>query len=329
MTATITSRDQMQQALEQLARLYEGLAALRRQFEPVNPRNFATLAEGHLEEIRRLQHELDEYAGAVAADEHAAPLWLRVVGPAIEYPSAPTSVLTSILDSFRKGVQAVAELLLTGGLTTRPTAQLKRAADFRIVALAPGSLRVGVRLPEPTGEGDAVVAEALDEYLRTAAWVGSEAPEAVLAEQVPDDRRRRLLLTELARLVPRDRGQVERVELSGALLRAARVTGGIALGRPGRTRINRALDGMPGQRLETHVGDLREIDLDRYSFVLRNLETREGEVLQVECQFLEELLEAAKDALDKRVRVSGSRPIDEGRRARALMVSRLEILDER
>ena len=86
---------------------------------------------------------------------------------------------------------------------------------------------------------------------------------------------------------------------------------------------------MPGQRLETHVGDLREIDLDHCSFVLRNLETREGEVLQVECQFLEELLEAAKDALDKRVRVSGSRPIDEGRRARALMVSRLEILDER
>jgi len=136
-----------------------------------------------------------------------------------------------------------------------------------------------------------VVAEALNEYLRTAAWVSSDTPEAVLAEQVPDDRRRRLLLTELARLVPRDRGQVERVELSGALLGRARVTGGIALGRQGKARINRALDGMPEHRLETHVGDLREIDLDRYSFVLRNLDTREGEVLQVECQFLEELLE--------------------------------------
>jgi hypothetical protein len=37
MTAAITSRDGMQQAIEQLARLYEGLASLRREFEAANP----------------------------------------------------------------------------------------------------------------------------------------------------------------------------------------------------------------------------------------------------------------------------------------------------
>jgi len=329
MTATITSRDGMQQALEQLARLYEGLAALRRDVDPLNPRNFATLAEGHLDEIRRLQHELDMYSGALAVDDYAAQLWLRVVGPNIEWQSAPTSVLTSILDAFRKGVQSVAELILTGGLTTRPTATLKRSADFRIVALAPGRLRVGVCLPSEEGEVPAAVAQALTEYLEAAAWVGSEESEAQLEARVPDERRRRLLLTELARLVPRDRGQVEQVEFSGALLRRARVAGAITLSRQGKTRIDGALDRLPQHRVETHVGDLREIDLDKYSFVLRNLETYAGEVLQVECQFLPELLEAAKDALDKRVQITGSRSVDEARRARPLLVSRLEILDER
>ena len=329
MTATITSRDGMQQALEQLARLYDGLAALRRDVEPVNSRNFAMLAEGHLDQIRVLQHELDEYAGAIAVDEHAAPLWLRVVGPNIEWQSAPTSVLTSILDALRKGVQSVAEMILTGGLTTRPTAALKRSADFRIVALAPGSLRVGVRLPSGGGDVQAAVAQALTEYLEAAAWVGSEEPETHLEARVPDERRRRLLLTEVARLVPRDRGQVEQVELSGSLVRTAQVIGAITLSRQGRTRIDGALDRLPQQRVETHVGDLREIDLDKYSFVLRNLETHGGEIFQVECQFLPELLEAAKDALDKRVQITGSRSIDEARRARPLLVSRLEILDER
>jgi hypothetical protein len=102
-----------------------------------------------------------------------------VVGPNIEWQSAPTSVLTSILDALRKGVQSVAEMILTGGLTTRPTATLKRSADFRIVALAPGSLRVGVRLPSEEGEVPTAVARALSEYLEAAAWVGSGAGRAV------------------------------------------------------------------------------------------------------------------------------------------------------
>lgn len=163
MTATITSRDGMQQALEQLARLYEGLADLRRDVEPLNPRNFAILAEGHLDQIRGLQRELDTYA----------------------------------------------------------------------------------------------------------------------------------------------------------------------LSRHGKKRIDETLDRLPEQRVETYSGDLREIDLDKRSFVLRDLESHSGELFQVECQFLPELLEAAKDALDKRVRVTGSRHAGEARRARPLLVSRLEILDER
>lgn len=134
----------MEQVLEQLARLYQALARMRQEVAPINPRNFATLAEGHLEEIRRLQQELDEYAGVVAA--------------------------------------------------------------------------------------------------------------------------------------------------------------------------------------ETHVGDLREIDLDECSFFLRNTEP---DGTPVRCYFPEEILEAAKDALDKRVRVTGSRPVKEGRKTPPLMVSRLEILDER
>lgn len=66
MTAAITSQEQLAQALEQLGRLYEALAALRREVEPINPQNFAVLAEGHLEQIRRLQHEMDDYAAVLA-----------------------------------------------------------------------------------------------------------------------------------------------------------------------------------------------------------------------------------------------------------------------
>ncbi len=63
MTWAIETPEQMQQTLEQLGRLYSALASLRRRVEPRNPRNFAILAEGYVDHIRRLQRQLDEYAG--------------------------------------------------------------------------------------------------------------------------------------------------------------------------------------------------------------------------------------------------------------------------
>ncbi len=52
---------QLQQAIEQIERLYQGLDALRADILPRNRRNFAVLAEGPLEEIRKLQSAIDRY----------------------------------------------------------------------------------------------------------------------------------------------------------------------------------------------------------------------------------------------------------------------------
>ena len=53
-----------------------------------------------------------------------ADLWLAVEGRGIEEGVGPSSVLTALLDAFRKGVQTVAEFLFTGQLSRRPTAAL-------------------------------------------------------------------------------------------------------------------------------------------------------------------------------------------------------------
>lgn len=52
---------QLQQAIEQIERLYQGLDALRADILHKNPRNFAVLAEGPLDEIRKLQAEISDY----------------------------------------------------------------------------------------------------------------------------------------------------------------------------------------------------------------------------------------------------------------------------
>ena len=56
---------QLQQAIEQIERLYQGLDALRGDILPKNPRNFAVLAEGPLDEIHKLQSGIDKYVAGI------------------------------------------------------------------------------------------------------------------------------------------------------------------------------------------------------------------------------------------------------------------------
>jgi hypothetical protein len=51
----ITNDEQLDQAVECLGRMYRAMAALRAEVLPVNARQFALMAEGPVDEIRRLQ----------------------------------------------------------------------------------------------------------------------------------------------------------------------------------------------------------------------------------------------------------------------------------
>jgi hypothetical protein len=56
----------LNQTVEQLGRMNEALGALRRECLPGQPKKFAILAEGPLEEIRRLQLEIEQLTTELA-----------------------------------------------------------------------------------------------------------------------------------------------------------------------------------------------------------------------------------------------------------------------
>ena len=57
----IDNTAQLDQALEQMGRMQRILESYRVEILPKNPRNFAVFAEGPLDEIRKLQNQIDEY----------------------------------------------------------------------------------------------------------------------------------------------------------------------------------------------------------------------------------------------------------------------------
>ena len=210
---------------------------------------------------------------------------------------------------------------------TPPQWKRRRPLYLRLWLMA-GSLCVGLRVPdgvqlELSESQDAhPVQAAVRQYLAVAEWIASETPPETLHELIPDPRRRRVLLNAIKPFVPRPRGDVESVELSGRLVPQGKT---INLTRHSYQRINKVIDQIASEQVETHSGDLREIDLDERSFILRNAE----DVREVRCVFDEDLLETAKEAVDRRVQVTGSRRIEPGRRSSAaLRVIRLEIIDE-
>lgn len=60
------------QTVEQLERMNEALAALRRELLPGQPKKFALLAEGPLEDMRRLQSEIEQLTAELTATPNGA-----------------------------------------------------------------------------------------------------------------------------------------------------------------------------------------------------------------------------------------------------------------
>jgi hypothetical protein len=326
----IHNDEQLKQTRDAINDLESGLTALKRDVLPLNPSRFALMAEPVVSHIRELRAQIEEYVGVASAISEEAEVWMRLEGPEIELGDAPTSVVTTMLELLRRGVQSVAEFLQRGAVGARPTADMKQACDLRIVGWMPGSVQVGLRLPEPLStsqEGFRLAdqaREAFKLYLEAASWIGSEQDNASLEQRIPDAEQRRLLLRQVARVVPRPRGATEVVELSGRGL----PQGPARLRRESRARIRAAVSTITLQELARADGLLREIDLDERSFIVR---TPDGAGNETKCEIptgADDLLEIAKDALDHPVVVRGTRLTDPTRRkVHPLQVLEIEVLD--
>jgi hypothetical protein len=81
----IVDEGQLQQTLEQMERMVRVLFTLRREVLPQSRQQFALMAEGPLEQIRRLQQELEAYV-----DEALQPLEMEMA--ALDEPAGTPSV---------------------------------------------------------------------------------------------------------------------------------------------------------------------------------------------------------------------------------------------
>ena len=312
-----------------LGDLYAAVAVLRREIGSASESSFALLAEGPLYEISRIRADIDAYVGADVVAKQQAPLWIRLVGPKARWGETPASVVTAFLDNLRKGIQSIAGFKATDRKLGRPSSELQLACDLEVALFAPGSFEIGVRLPAPD-QGDLFPIQmqqtakvALHEFLTAAAWAGQPYPQLHQLEAlIPEAKSRRIALRAVKPFVPRKQGGVDFVELYGVeLLELDR----IHLAPNSIDVITKALAESIDEKEEVLEGDIREMDLDKRAFRLRNVPNR-GEV---PCKFGEELVSTAAELLGKRVRVVGLRRSAESGSVGPLVVTDIEKLETR
>ena len=236
-------------------------------------------------------------------------LALRAVGTDIVPGRIPSSVVKSCIEGVQKAFKLLAEYVLDQPAQAgRPKDFIRRLFDLPTQRIATGSLEISFRMPieeqslfrEGGSKSDEVqTLEEVGALLKKGlSWLATAA-----AEEGVFGGENEVVLRALKEITPSSQGSVEVIELRGQLIGPR--TAPVLLGRTSRQRVNAAIK---NRAFEPKVIDLqgriRELDKDRMSFELRELE---GNKAPQRFVFDEELLEDVFQALqdDARVRVAG------------------------
>lgn len=327
----------------------EGLADLRAKLLPRFPDRLALLGRAYVDEIRQLRATLDAFLDMEAEGIRTADVVVDLKG--VRLGDAPISALTSTIDGIRRGILTLAGAIRrgkergeereSGGRLPR---EVEKACDFQLLALAPGSVRFGLRLPSATQLSIVPLQElggrASRVFLGVAEWasalpvaVGPDGPDlpepATLAKHLLGlekeqgvERRLRpsFVAWQVLKALPGQDSPVTGIALGGALLGQRQ----IMLTQVSRTRLREAvLEGEQRTRSEAQ-GEIHSLDLDAGTFSLRK---RPGGEPKLRCLF--EPIRHERDVLraaGKAVRVIGTLVRDPIKgTARYLLVDEIEI----
>lgn len=229
---------------------------------------------------------------------HLMPLLsYRLIGDGLQEGEVPASVVSRAVDGATGALKKLIEVVRNVNQSTgRPTDSHRRDYDLTAqrfafnsfeIAFAPGGVESRPTDEDPTArytEAGGRLKGALD-------WLVSGS--ATEAEPTPD------MLDVLNKLVPPSQGVVREVEIAGRLLPTSAP---FRLTRTEATRVRSAISRHRRRQrdLLESEGRVRELDLDEFTFILRD---RSNGSAELRCSFIELLLDDVTEAFNSAGRV--------------------------
>ena len=304
----ISSDEQYNQALMAERRVENALIALRKRVEPINPELFQAMAQSYIKEIEEIRNEINEYVGISSAEMYKAPLWLSLEGKNLRVSEISTKLLTLWLDKFRKAVTTVAEFLENGQLALRTPLSIITKTDPKIVALQPGSIRIGIKYPDEIFEDTffdnqeipvPISHKAVNRLLEMVSIIQTKDTES-LQEKFPDENETSIIINQLSSLVPSNKSTVTCIKFLGSMVPSSR---SLYLIPDSKNIINEIRASLTVIHEDEVIGVIREIDLDAPRIILRE---RVDNAPDLKCLLSEDMITTAEELLSKKVKIRGS-----------------------
>lgn len=301
----IRTPQEFRRVQSQLGGLALAAAELKEQVYPRNPQKYIRLLQPYLEDIRKLENLASEYLQLQEVEEQQTDLRLRIMGPVARLGVAPAGLLTGTLEKFIRSVRSV---FINASRDLLIDAQVRRDAekmcDFAVAAVFPGSLQVALNVSTEhqlfeNPELFPRLQDSLRLLLGTAVWAERVDFEQILAREVRDEVLKKVILYQASSLIPKRNSGVEMIEFYGKL---AQLGATPRFSNRIRERLRDLLARPADGEIEVTVGSIRELDLDKRSFHLRQ---RERGLRALRCTVVAGLLDEVIRLLGRRVRVTG------------------------
>lgn len=265
-------------------------------------------ATGQIDEIATVNScSLNSLPADVMLPHHSVMLWpslepllsFRMVGESIRKGDIPGIVVKQGISAPTNAINGIAEYL-----TERmPEAEdaLQRMMNIKVQRITYASFDIGLKmeLPKPISE-KADPANEMKRLLSAALDAAGQANyEKALTSYFHTDDEARTILDAVRDLTPPTHGLVSETQVGGRLVRGGRIH---ELTRDARKYVLEHT-GTPRERpdsIQRFVGRIREMDLDKSSFTLREIHDLEGER---KCRFEEDLEDEVNRLWTQRLKV--------------------------
>ncbi|MCE9656685.1 hypothetical protein LPC13_15575 [Clostridium celatum] len=293
----INNLEEKQFIEKRINKLENILFDLKERLLPEREEQYKAMASIYVRKIIELREEIEEYIGMNEVLIEKSDINIHVNGPAIGYGKAPISIISSYLDNFKTSVRKNYGILNNRSKVPKDIALL---TDFTLNQLAAGSINISLSIPnEQTAFlDDMPFNKSLRIYFELLQSV-SMREEDIHIDGI-DDEYIGKLLNNILKILPDDKN-IRSIEVYGnRVFNKSK----ICLDHKSRRFVLNKIESINEKEKNISInGIIREIDLDKMRFYLREIDCEGRE--QIKCLVSNDEIENLGEYLNSRVKVIG------------------------
>lgn len=236
--------------------------------------------------------------GTPLLPEHRIAFSARAVGDGIALGSVPCSVIAFVANAAKSSLKAILDHAFAANGEGRPTDAQRALYDLPVRQLKFASFEVGLAAPKKDLFPNDAVLQAVSDLQTGLEWAEDVQNDTPL--EAEDDTKTEAILRATLALTPPSHGVITSVEVGGYWLKGHRFT----LTRKSRSKVANRLRQLKEEEIVLMSGRIGEIDDDKLSFILRDVDVENSERRG---SFPEELLDDMRSHYfeENRISISG------------------------